>query len=265
MEVKGEYDGKGFWALVLGGSSGLGWATVKQLAGQGMNIAMVHRDRKSFIKQWMPEWESVENLPIKTLRWNKNALLEDSQKEIIKELVESLGKEGQIRVFVHAISRGNLKKMSGDKSLSKEDLLQTAQAMGTSYYDWVKALKEYGLFSKGGRCIGFTSAGNQRVWPNYAAVSAAKNTLESLSRSMAVEWGPEGIRSNLIQAGITDTASLRMIPGWEKLLEHAEHSNPLGRGTRAGDVARVVDLLCREESDWINGAIIPVDGGENLL
>jgi len=265
MEVEGVYAGKGYWALVLGGSSGIGWATAKQLAGQGMNVALVHRDRKTFIKSWVPEWDQATKLPIKTLRWNKNALLEDNMSEIIDDIAGAVEKEEKIRVYVHAISRGNLKKLSGDNSLLEQDVLQTAQAMGVSFYQWAKALRERGLLSTGSRCIGFTSAGNQRVWSNYAAVSVAKNTLESLSRSMAVEWGPEGIRSNLIQAGITDTVSLRMIPGWEKLLEHAEHSNPLGRGTRAGDVARVVDLLCREESDWINGAIIPVDGGENLL
>lgn len=265
MEVEGAYAGKGYWALVLGGSSGIGWATAKQLAGQGMNIALLHRDRKNVIKSWLPEWELLTKLPIKTLRWNKNALLDDNIKEIIDDIIGTVAKQEKIRVFVHAISRGNLKKLTGDNSLLEQDLLQTSQAMGTSFYQWAKSLKERGLLSMGSRCIGFTSAGNKRVWANYAAVSVAKNTMESLNRSMAVEWGPEGIRSNLIQAGITDTASLRMIPGWEKLLEHAEQSNPLGRGTRADDVARVVDVLCRAESDWINGGIIPVDGGENLL
>jgi len=264
MEVEGVYAGKGYWALVLGGSSGLGWATVEQLASQGMNIALVHRDRKSYVQRWLPEWERVKKLPIECIRWNKNALLEDKRGEIIDELKRTVG-DGQLRVYVHALSRGNLKKLSGEKALSTQDLLQTTQAMGTSYYEWALALKERRLLTKGSRCIGFTSAGNQRVWPNYAAVSVAKNTLESLSRSMAVEWGSEGIRSNLIQAGITDTPSLRMIPGWKKLLSHSEKNNPLGRGTRPEDVGKVVDLLCRSEADWINGAIIPVDGGENLV
>ncbi len=266
MEVRGGYAGKEYWALVLGGSSGLGWATVKQLAAQGMNIAMVHRDRRSYMNSWRPEWENLKKQwPVKTVRWNSNALLEEKREEILSELLNRVGKQGHIRVFVHALSRGNLKKMTGDKRLTSDDISHTAYAMGTSYYEWAASLRAIGLFRSGSRCIGFTSAGNERVWPFYAAISVAKNVLESLSRSMAVEWGPEGIRSNLIQAGITDTPSLRAIPGHNDLLERSASNNPLGRTTRAEDVAKVVDLLCRTEADWINGAVIPVDGGETLL
>ncbi len=266
MDVNGVYAGKGYWALVLGGSSGLGWATVKQMASQGMNIAMVHRDRKSYINSWGAEWEELESMwPVQTVRWNSNALLEGKRKGILDELGERIGTDDQVRVFVHALSRGNLKLMTGERVLSESDISHTAHAMGTSYYEWAADVRGRGMFQRGSRCIGFTSAGNQRVWPHYAAVSVAKNVLESLSRSMAVEWGPEGIRSNLIQAGITDTPSLRAIPGYNELLQGSAEKNPLGRTTRAEDVAQVVDLLCRPESDWVNGAVIPVDGGETLL
>ena len=70
------------------------------------------------------------------------------------------------------------------------------------------------------------------------------------------------IVGNVVQPGVTDTPSLRMIPGSETLLQHAALRNPFGRTTRPEEVADVIYLLCRDEAAWINGALIPVDGGE---
>lgn len=73
------------------------------------------------------------------------------------------------------------------------------------------------------------------------------------------------MRANVINAGVTDTPSLALIPGYDELVAKATASNPLGRMTMPEDVANVVYLLSRPEADWINGTIINVDGGESLL
>ena len=114
------------------------------------------------------------------------------------------------------------------------------------------------------RVVSFTSEGNTKAWKNYAAVSAAKVTLEAITRSIALEFAPFGIRANCIQAGVTDTASLRMIPGSDQLKEHAIKRNPFHRLTLPEDVANAVYLLSKDEAAWINGTILKVDGGENL-
>ena len=72
------------------------------------------------------------------------------------------------------------------------------------------------------------------------------------------------MRANCIQAGVTDTRSLRMIPGSEQIKTHAIKRNPFGRLTEKEDVANVVYLLCKKEAIWINGCVLPVDGGEHL-
>jgi enoyl-[acyl-carrier-protein] reductase (NADH) len=100
--------------------------------------------------------------------------------------------------------------------------------------------------------------------PGYAAVSVAKAALEAIARSIALEYGSSGITANCIQAGVTDTLSLRRIPGVETLLERSLERNPTNRLTTPQDVANVVYLLCRPESQFINGTIIKVDGGESL-
>jgi NAD(P)-dependent dehydrogenase (short-subunit alcohol dehydrogenase family) len=148
--------------------------------------------------------------------------------------------------------------------IEEEDLQQTIHAMGTSLLGWVQELHQRGLFAADARVIGLTSEGNEVAWKGYAAVAAAKVALESISRAIAVEMAPYGIRSNVIQAGVTDTPALRLIPGNAHLKAAARRRNPFGRLTTPEDVARVIHLLCLPEAAWINGEVIRVDGGEHV-
>ncbi len=119
-------------------------------------------------------------------------------------------------------------------------------------------------FSDKARNIAFTSEGNTKVWPGYAAVSAAKAVLEALMRNMAMELAPLGITTNCIQAGTTKTPSFLIIPGSNELAAMAKKRNPFNRLTTPEDVANAVYLLCKKEAGWINGTIVKVDGGESL-
>jgi NAD(P)-dependent dehydrogenase (short-subunit alcohol dehydrogenase family) len=148
--------------------------------------------------------------------------------------------------------------------IGDEDLQQTIHAMGTSLLGWVQALHRRGMFAADARVVGLTSEGNEVAWKGYAAVAAAKVALESISRAIAVEMAPYGIRSNIVQAGVTDTPALRLIPGSAQLKAAARRRNPFARLTTPEDVARVIHLLCLPEAAWINGALIRVDGGEHV-
>ncbi len=148
--------------------------------------------------------------------------------------------------------------------LDEEDFARTIHSMGTSLLGWVQELHARGLFARDARVLGMTSEGNEVAWKGYAAVAAAKVALESLARSIAVEYAPHGIRCNVVQAGITETPALAAIPGSTHLKAQARLRNPFGRLTTPADVANVIYLLCREESAWINGAIIRADGGEHI-
>ncbi|MCS7204876.1 MAG: SDR family oxidoreductase [Leptospiraceae bacterium] len=148
--------------------------------------------------------------------------------------------------------------------LTDEDFANTIYAMGTSLYTWTKEIFERNLFADDARVLGLTSEGNEVAWRGYAAVSAAKLALESVSRSIAFEFGPYGIRSNILQPGVTDTPALRLIPGSAQMSAHSRLRNPLGRLTTPEDVANVVYVMSLDETSWINGAIIRVDGGERI-
>jgi NAD(P)-dependent dehydrogenase (short-subunit alcohol dehydrogenase family) len=152
----------------------------------------------------------------------------------------------------------------GSAFLEDDDFARTIDSMGTSLVAWTRAIVERGLFAPDARVLGLTSEGNTVAWKGYAAVAAAKVVLESVTRAMAVELAPYGIRANIVQAGITDTPALRAIPGHDHLAAHARLRNPFRRLTTPRDVANVICLLATDEAAWINGALIRVDGGEHV-
>jgi NAD(P)-dependent dehydrogenase (short-subunit alcohol dehydrogenase family) len=136
--------------------------------------------------------------------------------------------------------------------------------MGTSLLGWVQGIFGRGLFAADARVFGLTSEGNEVAWKGYAAVAAAKVALESLARSIAVEYAPYGVRCNVIQAGITETPALAAIPGSDHMKAQARLRNPFHRLTTPQDVASVIVLLATDEAAWINGEVIRVDGGEHI-
>jgi NAD(P)-dependent dehydrogenase (short-subunit alcohol dehydrogenase family) len=148
--------------------------------------------------------------------------------------------------------------------LDEDDFSRTIHSMGTSLLGWVQELQRRALFAADARVIGLTSEGNEVAWKGYAAVAAAKVALESLARSIAVEYAPHGVRCNVVQAGITETPALAAIPGSTHLKAQARLRNPFGRLTTPTDVANAIYLLARDEAAWINGAIVRVDGGEHI-
>ena len=302
------------WALILGGSSGFGLATAHKLSAHGMNLCIVHRDRRGAMKRIDPEFDAIRERGVSLLTFNQDALDHDSRSEILDGLGERLDTDGgRIRLLLHSIAFGNLKligpeapdrsdaraalaeelgvseealaeaadrrfsegldalqgiasppEYAQDLFLEEEDMVRTIYAMGTSLLSWTQDLVARGLFADDARVLGMTSEGNEVAWKGYAAVAAAKVALESVSRSIAVEMAHLGIRSNIVQAGVTDTPALRLIPGSDQLKAQARTRNPFGRLTRPEDVADVIYLLSRPEAAWINGAIIRVDGGEHI-
>nr|WP_109301327.1 SDR family oxidoreductase [Aquimarina sp. AU474] len=260
-----EFENKKQWALILGGSSGLGLATAKKLAMHGMNIIIVHRNLKSELVQIEEDFKALRQLNIKFYSFNTDLLKPEKRKEVVGEIKNILNDE-KIKVLVHSIAKGNLKPMNdAEHVLKNDDFHLTIDAMAISLYDWVTSCFNAKLFAVDTRVLSFTSEGNTKAWKNYAAVSAAKVALEAITRNIAMEFAKYGIRANCLQPGAVDTKSLRMIPGYEKIIDHSIERNPFNRITTPEDVADVVYLLSTPEAAWINGCVIPVNGGEHLL
>ena len=258
-----EFKDKNQWALILGGSKGLGFASALKLAQHGLNIICIHRDRKSELQDIHDNFAQIET-EAQFYNYNIDLLNSDKRKETLQDIQSRIG-SGNLKVLIHSIAKGNLKPMINDRiELKNDDFQLTINAMAISLYDWAKGCFDVQLFSDDARILSFTSEGSSKAWPNYAAVSAAKASLEAITRSIALEFAPYNIKANCLQPGAVDTASLRMIPGFESIIAHSKARNPYNRLTTANDVANVVYLMSKDEASWINGCVIPVNGGEHI-
>lgn len=251
------------WALIIGGSSGIGLATVKKLADNSFRVIVAHRDRRSTAEVFQKE---VKKYGDKIIPMNFDAINPEKIAENLETIKNKIGEE-RIDLMVHSLSRGNLKPLFACESptLSDQDMILTMESMAMNFLTWSREIVRNKLFSEKARIISLTSAGSEKAWEGYAAVGVAKAALETISKYMAVELAPFGIRVNTINAGVTDTPSLKAIPGSEKLKEKAKANNPFKRITRPEDVANAIYLLTLPEADWVNGSLIHVDGGEHLV
>lgn len=244
----------------------MGLATAKKLGKEGFDLYIVHRDRRSVLGAFDAEVEQLRSEGVEVKTFNVDGINKDKVEQTCDTFLEA-NSDLHFSLVLHAISRGNLKSLVSDDEaqLTQEDLLLTIDAMAVNVLTWVQILKQKNLIRAGARLVTLTSAGSQKYWSGYGAVALAKSSLETLTKYLAIEIAKYDMRANVINAGVTDTPSLAMIPGYEQLVTKATENNPLGRMTRPEDVANVVYLLSRPEADWINGTIINVDGGESLL
>ena len=104
------------WALILGGSSGFGLATAMRLAEAGMNVAIVHRDRRGAMARIEPEFEKIRGLGVEVRTWNVDATSPERREEVVADLRGALGANGRVRVLLHSIAFGNLKLIAPEKA-----------------------------------------------------------------------------------------------------------------------------------------------------
>ncbi|MGB5526532.1 MAG: short-chain dehydrogenase, partial [Gemmatimonadota bacterium] len=111
--------GQNEWALILGGSSGFGLATAHKLSEHGLNICVVHRDRRGAMSRIEPEFERIRERGVTLVTFNQDALADDSRAEILDDLAQHLEAQGgRIRLLLHSIAFGNL-KLIGPEAPSK--------------------------------------------------------------------------------------------------------------------------------------------------
>jgi enoyl-[acyl-carrier protein] reductase I len=141
-----------------------------------------------------------------------------------------------------------------------------AVAMHISAYS-LKALADafLPLMGQGGSFVGF-DFDNRQAWPAYNWMGVAKSALQSVSRYLAKEVGPRGIRSNLVAAGPIKTMAAKSIPGFSVFEDTWDGRAPLGWDVHDSEpVARAAIALL---SDWFpatTGEIIHVDGGYHAM
>ncbi len=237
--------------LLTGASRGIGHATVKRFSSAGWRVITCSRHA-------FPEncpWEAGPEDHIQVDLANSKNMF-----EAIDEIKRRLP-EGQLNALVN--NAGISPKADGGKRLgSLETTLDVWQhvfqvnffapiMLARGLLDQLKAAK--------GSVVNVTSIAGSRVHPFAgAAYATSKAALAGLTREMAADFGPHGIRVNAIAPGEIDTAILS--PGTDKIVEQI----PLHRLGTPDEVAKIIYVLCTETSSYVTGAEIHINGGQHV-
>lgn len=240
-------------ALVTGGSRGIGAEIAATLARAGAQVFLNYsRDDEAAartataIRAGGGKADSVKaNL---------------ARPEEIRKLFARVGAEGGLDILIHNAALGSFKRVL-DLRTNQWDL-----SMGINARALLLCAQEAVLLmeGRGGRIVSVSSLGSTRVIPEYGAIGVSKAALEALTRSLAAELAPRGIRVNAVTAGLIETASVRQHPHYEELARKAVERTPLGRLGTPEDVARIVLFLVSPLSGWVVGQTLVADGGLSL-
>jgi len=245
---------KGKVALITGSATGLGKMTALSLARQGCSIVINYVNSKDEAVALSREIESfgVKSIVVKANIADESelySLVDQTERELgtVDILVNNAGPFIRERRLFSEYSRDEIVHMVNG-NLTGVMLLD---------HRVLPAMRE----KRWGRIIhfGFGHAGEARAWPQRAAYAAAKVGLVSFTKSLAVEEAPYGITVNMICPGDIRGANK------EKTIDQVagihDGMTPRGRSGSGEDIARVIEYLCMDKSDFITGNIMDISGG----
>lgn len=261
------------WALILGASSGMGEATARTLAKAGYHICGVHLDFRAGLAHVEELKADIAAEGVEAIYINMNAADDEKRAAAIEtlrqrfEVSRAEGREPHLRVVMHSLAFGSLVPFLAEDpkaGVDRKKMEMTQDVMANSLVYWVQDLWRAGFIGRGTKIYAMTSEGSTRVVPSYGVVSSAKAALESHVRQLAMELARHGTgaTANCIRAGVTVTPALLKIPESQTMIDITMKRNPTGRMTTPQDVANAILALSGEGTDFINGDIISVDGGE---
>ena len=241
-------------ALVTGGAQGIGAAIAARLAAGGARVAVLDLDEASAARTA----EQFGGIGIGA---------DVSQAEQVEAAVDRVvGELGGLHILVNnaGVLRDNLLfKMSE----SDWDTVMSVHLKGAFLCS--KAAQKHMVEAKYGRIISMssTSALGNRGQANYAT---AKAGLQGFTKTLAIELGPFGITANAIAPGFIETAMTkataeRIGSTIEQMRERVASTVPVRRGGVPEDIAAVAAFFAAEESGYVTGQVIYVDGGRGLL
>lgn len=239
--------------LVVGGTRGIGRAISLQFARSGARVlANFVRDLEG--AQGLMDIAAGESLDIEVVK------ADVSREAGVKTLLEQLERKmPRLSALVFAAATG---------------VHRPASELTTRHFDFTFALNVRafldvaqhcrGRMHPGSAIVALSSEGAARGIRTYSLVGASKGALESLCRHLAVEWGGDGIRVNVLSPGTVVTEAWTALPDADRRLAAASQRSALGRLTTVEDVALAAQFLCSDAAGGMSGATLVVDGGARI-
>jgi 3-oxoacyl-[acyl-carrier protein] reductase len=233
-------------ALVTGGTRGIGLATAHELAACGATIVLTGRDEVAA----KTAAESVGG-PVTGQR------LDVTDAKAVATLIRGVAKEhGRLDIVVAnaGIMEGALLGMIRD-----DDVQRTLNTNVAGTIHTVQAAARAMMRKKSGSIVVIASVVGERGSAGQTVYAASKAAVANLARSAAKELGGSGIRVNAVAPGVIDTALTSSLS--DQVRAETVRNTPLGRLGAADEVAKAVRFLAGEDSSFITGQVLGVDGG----
>jgi NAD(P)-dependent dehydrogenase (short-subunit alcohol dehydrogenase family) len=236
-------------ALITGGATGLGLQTARVLGGHGARVALCSRKEANL----RPAVAALQDEGIEAVYGVCDVRRHDEVTAVVEEVLATFGR---LDVIVNNAA-GNFPapisdlSPNGFKAVVDIDLLGTFNVSKAAYELWLRA--------HGGAVVNVSAAIQYRGMALQAHVVSAKAGIDALTRACAIEWGPDGVRVNVVAPGaMSGTEGVKRIAGDE---QQRTVQNPLRRPGSTTEVAEAVLFLASEAASYITGATLVVDGG----
>jgi NAD(P)-dependent dehydrogenase (short-subunit alcohol dehydrogenase family) len=247
------------WALVAGGSGGIGRAVSQELAQRGWNVALTYRGNKD-------AGEETAELVRSHGREADLTQVDLADPTSTSAAVAELGERGRLDDLVYAA--GPHIPMNFIARHSPQTFSDTIDNDLKGCFNLVHPALPYLRTSRGAVCAVVTPV--LRHYTRMDILSAApKAGIEILVRGVAAEEGRYGVRANCVGAGVLQgegmwTALMESGDYTEKGLQQALARIPLGRFGHVSDVAKAIGYLLSDDAAWVTGQTLHVDGGYSV-
>ncbi|KQB36828.1 SDR family NAD(P)-dependent oxidoreductase [Flavobacterium aquidurense] len=238
-------------AIVTGGNSGLGFATAKKLCENGIKTYIIGRSKEKTEEACREIGENA--IPV---------LYDLNDIAGIPTMIENIVKNNPIDILVNNAGI-NLKKEFSD--VTDEDFLSVIHTNLLSVFAVSREVVKNMKANTGGSIVNISSMASQYGIPKVIAYSASKGAIESMTRAMAVELAPFGIRVNCIAPGFIKTKmSSTALDNDPERKNKVLSRTPMGFLGEPSDIADAVYYFALSESKYTTGTVLPVDGGNSI-
>ncbi|HEY8431412.1 MAG TPA: SDR family oxidoreductase [Sandaracinaceae bacterium] len=242
-------------AFVTGGGSGICKGIARAYLAHGARVAIMGRKEERLAAAAAELSEATGNECLATPGDVRDP------KRVEEALDRTLERFGRLDLVVNGAA-GNFLCPAAQLSYNAFKSVMDIDALGTWHV--CRAAFERWLRDHGGSILNISATLHYTATPLQAHASAAKAAVDSLTRSLALEWGPMGIRVNAIAPGpIDDTEGMaRLAP--PDMKEKIASTVPLRRFGTIEDIANAALFLASDAASYVNGAVLVVDGGSWL-